>query len=502
MHLKINQNLFYFLYITIFAIYILAAINSTGFDDEFFNILIFEQYGLMSFKYTQIYDVHPPGSYVSNAILFKLLGSWQNVRIFSALLFSIILIFFCRYVSKKIGKESGLILILLLAFNPAFLIWCTSIRWYAYFICIVLWILILPKADGRYYWFKFSLGLFIMAFYSYMAFILFAPIFYLYYINDKRSLKIKFKQLLFFGSIFFLLYIPQLQIFFERSISNTSLSNQLILSGIYFYSSQISNQAIFPVSFFSYLSLAGFLIIMTSIFASGKKTYIEDRYFISYLFTNLILLSSTLSSMLRSHLLAIPFQALWISNSFNKIRLKKTFLSGLLFLFIANLSGIYNVLDKNYVIKNSLNINVNLAENYINKQNNFCEGKFIVVTYDPKLSWHLDKKINNLYSPYLRYKDKVIKNNISCLILLNTFRGVSQEKKQQLTKILKNANLKKNKNIQEDMLYKYKKLFIDSYPRYVISASYYENIDTEKLNNWIKNICPWQKEHENLYCKL
>lgn len=499
MHIKINQN---FLYLIIFAIYILTATNSTGYDDEFFNILVFEQYGLMGFKFTQIYDTHPPGSYISNAILFKLLGSWENVRIFSAFLFSASLIFLSKFISKKHGKESGLIFLLLLAFNPAFLIWCTSIRWYAYLMCIMLWILILPNAIGRYYWLKFSLGIFIMSFYSYMTFILFVPIFYLYYANDKRPTKIKLKQILFFGSIFFILYLPQLQIFFEHSISNTSYPNQLIQSAAYFYTSQISNQGIFPVSFFSYISFAGFLLILLSIFASGKKTYQEDRYFISYILINLILLLSTFASRLRSHLFGIPFQALWISNSWSRTRLKKTFLLGLLFIFIANLSGIYNILNKNYVTKNSLNINVNLAENYIQKENNLCEGKFIVITYDPKLSWHLDKKIDNLYSPYLNYKNNSIKNNITCLILLNTFGGVSQDKKNELKNILETAYFVGDKNIQEDSLYKYKNFFVDEYPKHVISANLYENINTQKLNYWIKNICSMYREKDDLYCNL
>lgn len=502
MKIKINQNFLYFVYLIIFVIYIFTAIISTGFDDEFFNILIFEQYGLMGFKYTQIYDTHPPGSYISNAILFKLLGSWQNVRIFSAVLFSATAIFLSRFITKKYGQESGLIFLLLLAFNPAFLIWCTSIRWYAYLMCVMLWVLILPPTIGRYYWFKFSLGIFIMAFYSYMTFILFAPIFYLYYVNDKRPIKIKFKQILFFGSIFFLLYVPQLQIFFEHSISNTSYPNEFIQSAAYFYTSQISNQGIFPLSFFSSISLVGFLMILTSFFESKKRNFIKDRYFMSYLLINLILLLSTFASRLRSHLFGIPFQALWISNSFHGIRLRKTFLLGILLLLIANLSGIYNIINKNYVTKNSLNINISLAENFINAEYGFCDGKFIVITYDPKLSWHLDKKIHNLYSPYLNYKSDTIKNNIPCLILLNTFGGVSQEKKYELKNILKTAYLITEKKIQEDKLHKYKKIFVEEYPESVISASLYKNINIEDLNHWIKNICSEIRDQENLYCNL
>jgi hypothetical protein len=175
---------------------------------------------------------------------------------------------------------------------------------------------------------------------------------------------------------------------------------------------------------------------------------------------------------------------------------------GLFFLLIANLGGIYNIINKNYVTKNSLNINVSFAENYIKKENDFCESNFIVITYDPKLSWHLDKKIDNVYSPYLNYKDKIIKNNISCLILLNTFGGVSQEKKYELKNILETAYLITDKNIQEDTLHKYKKLFVDNYPRYVISASVYKNINTDNLNHWIKNICSEFRDQDNLYCKL
>ncbi|MDA8733185.1 glycosyltransferase family 39 protein [Gammaproteobacteria bacterium] len=503
MRVQITNNLLYPLYLIIFTLYIFVAATSLGFDDEFFNILIYEQYGLRGYQFAQIYDTHPPGSYISNAILFNLFGSWEYVRIFSAILCSVFIVFLSRHLSKKHGKETELIFLILLAFNPAFLIWCTSIRWYSYLMCILLWALILPKPKGQYYWFKFSVAMYFMALYSYMTFILFAPIFYLYYANDRRSTNVKIKYILFFGSIFFILYFPQMKVFFEYSILNTGYPNQILHTIAYFYASQVSNQGIFPFSFSSFLSLIGFLTVVASIFLSNKISFIKERYFISYALMNLFLILSSFASRLRSHLFAIPFYALWISTSINSIKTKKTFYIGLLLICVANVNGIYNILNKNFVTKNSLNINVNLAENFIEKETKSCKGKTIVISYDPKLSWHINNKnIYDIYSPYLNYKNEFIKNDVSCLIVLNTFGGISKEKKLELQTILESAKISRSEAIQIDNSYKYKKLFIKEYPKNIISADVYQNINIDQLNIWIKGICTTNENHDNLYCRL
>ena len=75
--------------------------------------------------------------------------------------------------------------------------------------------------------------------------------------------------------------------------------------------------------------------------------------------------------------------------------MKKIFLLGFLFIGLGNLNGIYNVLNKNFLTKNSLNINVNLAENFVKKESRFCKSSTVVITYDPKLTSY--KKLLNVF---------------------------------------------------------------------------------------------------------
>lgn len=88
------------------------------------------------------------------------------------------------------------------------------------------------------------------------------------------------------------------------------------------------------------------------------------------------------------------------------------------------------------------------------------------------------------------------------MIVLDTFGGVTNEKKQELESILDSATLLASEAIQKDDLYEFKKLFVFDYPENVIGANIYENFDIQKLNSWLKNVCSKNENRDDLYCKL
>ena len=80
-----RQSIYCFFYFLALLLYVSTALNSYGFDDEITNISFVEAYGFSTYLTTQTIDVHPPLSYLVNALLYKVFSNWEVVRVISAL---------------------------------------------------------------------------------------------------------------------------------------------------------------------------------------------------------------------------------------------------------------------------------------------------------------------------------------------------------------------------------------------------------------------------------
>lgn len=127
-----------------------TAYNSYGYDDEIFNIRHVESfsslYSLMKAHLSgelvdgRLIDIHPLGQYVINYVLLKFLGSRSLVRVAGALIASLSLWLFWRYMlaaRKWTDNFTVLLSYMLICLNPSMLLWCTGVRWYTYFMPLV-----------------------------------------------------------------------------------------------------------------------------------------------------------------------------------------------------------------------------------------------------------------------------------------------------------------------------------------------------------------------------
>ena len=183
--LRIQNNfykkfLFLFLASILFIFYIYAASNTYGFDDEFNTINIIESLDFKNmYRYLQSNDIHPPLSYLINKLLFNILKDWNLVRavLSSFVVLSIINLAYSRY---KINKNSSILLLLFLGFDPNIIMWGTSIRWYTYFIIILNWYLIIPNRNSIWFYLKQIIGLTLLGYTGYISILLIPPLFIYY----------------------------------------------------------------------------------------------------------------------------------------------------------------------------------------------------------------------------------------------------------------------------------------------------------------------------------
>jgi hypothetical protein len=478
---KYRNTLFWIFTILASFLYIVVAYKSKGYDDEFYNISLIEKYGYDSISITQNSDVHPPLSYLLNSLFYNIFNNWQIVRVISSLFFITSVLYYALSIKKTNSFRSILVLILFFS-NPGFLMWCTSIRWYSYYIPILIWLLVIPKKNLILIWIKFIIGIIILSYIGYATFLL-APVLTILYINHSKNL-IKYKRIYFLFSILFIiiLYIPQFNIFLNFHLPNrfTQTANLIKnISGVLI--SQFSNQGVFPLSIYGLLSSIGLLLVSFSIIISNKFSILKDTKFIVY-FTGIILfIINGLAYKFRNLICLTPFQLAWISSP--KPYKNKPFLYGLGLLLIIsiNIVGVINVYSHNNTTKNSWDMPINETLSLINKLNiNKLKNVGIFVN-DPALIYYLKNNKNivifNFNSDFEKI-DKFIQ--FETFLIINTYTGLNYESDNKF--IIKNANKLRNKfkyltnfKLSEDRYFKLKKKVDKNYPQYRININFFHN---------------------------
>lgn len=153
-----------------------VAYQSPGYDDEFFNINPIENIGFGVVAMTQSTDVHPPGSYLLDWLLYAVFGKWELVRLAISLLTASSLIWAAASYRSRKGDLPGFLLILIMGLNPGILLWRTGLRWYAFFVPVLIWLSILLEQPGWKYWIKCFFGLLVLGYLGYAVFIVALPV--------------------------------------------------------------------------------------------------------------------------------------------------------------------------------------------------------------------------------------------------------------------------------------------------------------------------------------
>lgn len=477
------------IYIAIFLLYITVAYQSFGYDDEFYNIELVERLGLKAFLYTQTDDVHPPLSILINSILFKFFGSWQIVRIFSAFLISISIIYYCESIENKVQK---IFFTILIATSPSLLLWCTSIRWYSYFIPVLFWLVILPKKLNWKYWCKFTIGSLLLAYIGYISFIVIPVIFLIYWLGDKNDLRLKIKYSFFSFVIFIILYSPQIYYFLKFHYINRQDQFGSLFSNIAgVFISEFSNQGIFPLSLAGLLSILGtFLIVLFTILISNKETIKVHNKFYSFIVINLLLIFAGIASKFRNLIVVEPFKFSWLVSLDYQNKFKNLFFTGLTLIIFANILGSWNIITHKDTTKNSWNLPYTELSMLLKSDSAMNKNQILIFVHDPTLTYLLRENGYIVISPYFRTLNKKYIDTSRIVYFIKTFQGSINDS------IYKNlmSDFKKLKfagadtfYLGKDKNYKFKVKLDKRYPEYSIEIIKYKEVENlSMLTEWKK----------------
>lgn len=477
-------------FLLVATIYLQVAVTSPGYDDEIYNISNIEKYGYGAFLITQTTDVHPPGSYIINAILYNALGDWSYVRASSAV-FSILCLF---YVIKKVHYRFGYVAAIIgmatMALNPAMLMWCTSIRWYSYFTPILAIACITPDNNNQYYWTRLLFFLLILSYIGYAALLVMPALYALYWTASTAPRPQKFYRATISLIAFFIIYSLQLQTLIQVHLKNKGPQISSGLKNITgFTIAQISNQGVFPLSaggIISAVGASGLLILISIEYFFEKK---KSIYFLPYFLTITAFILSGLSGKFRNWIVATPLQALCYAtiNLSNK-RLIKLVLVG--FITIGNVFGLSNVITHRDTTKSNWNTPFKESFIFIDHLKNKCYDSIILFAHDPIIThW---AKVHNIQiiSPYSQElnQSEISRKNFKCGAAVKTYSGsldpaLVKKMYGELDAI--SNNLTESVYLGQDKYYRYKRLVDQNFPEYQVEIAYFREPNlNQSFESW------------------
>ena len=257
--------------------------------------------------------MHPPLQYILNKVFYDSLNDWSLVRVISSLLFCFASIFYVE--RKRIELETpnvinDFILIFITLLNPIYLLWGTSLRWYAYYVPLLLVLLAVKKSKKTFFqWFLFTLGLLILSYIGYAGLFLLPSLLLFFWAKDISVVKSKLIHAIICISAFVLLYYYQFTILVTHQLTHKAdQSFSIKQSVIAFVSSHMSNQGIFPISFFGLLSIAGFSILYLWNFLTYVKTKKMNVDILAYLIGIIVFIITGIAGKMRNFIVLSPLQ--------------------------------------------------------------------------------------------------------------------------------------------------------------------------------------------------
>jgi hypothetical protein len=481
--------LFSISYFLVFALYIVVAYQSYGYDDDVFNIKLIEQYGFAAAKITQGTDVHPPLSYIANAALYWLTHSWTTVRVIDASLCALSIAYAVKNLRRTHGDTVAATAMTLLGPNPALLLWCTGLRWYALFVPILIWLSIVPNTHGWFRWAKLCTGLLLLAYISYAAFIVAIPLLYLYARSSDAPWQEDFKPLLWIGAIALLMYIPQLFIFFDVHLANEAGQRSSLFRGLVgLVSTYISNQGVFPLSFTGSISAVGSIGLYT-VLCRDEYTGAFNRHFESFSIGAAFAWLSGLAGKFHNLVVFIPWQILAISTATARRSLPLIYYVSLTLVLIGNIAGSINVISHSNTIKNSWNLPVGDIVRRAESARDRCGGDILIATQDSLIAFILKRESFQVLSPYAAPPAvALLPTKLRCVVILKTYAGSIPEDRyrtmfEQVSRL--SASSKKEERLYEESNYIWKRRLDPRYPKYQVEWLEFKDVSNISiLTTW------------------
>jgi 4-amino-4-deoxy-L-arabinose transferase-like glycosyltransferase len=423
------------------------------YDDELHNLILVSDRNFKEIiDYTSEYDFHPPIQYLVNKISLQLFGLnefWLSLP--SIIFIAIAVILSSRLVFKLTGSlRFSLACGLIIASNPLILLWGSSIRWYPLWtflavlsIHLVIILLAEQKKSKRILLISALIITLALSLYTnYQTIILITSFLITVLVLDLNNKERKYFDLKVLVPVIIgvtILFAPYLTVFINhveafflrKEIYSGYNSTSPLLSGGYFLFSVLFGNSIYPwdtrfviiiiialaAGLWSliYCKTHSFSLLKTvlhTLIPQEKKKVIFFLIVLIFTLFSLFLIQSIISGVAVTRgLLILPMLIVIVTSAvlyylFRTKYRKLSFLVsvGIISFFFIWLIGSYNVIMKKSLHKAGLMDPVEEVTLLVQKTSSTSLNNFIIVTYDPILSYYLAKselfERSTIFSPY------------------------------------------------------------------------------------------------------
>jgi hypothetical protein len=412
------------------ALYVGVALTSPGYDDEFYNVDLLESGRTLfsAINFTQHWDVHPPGQFVLDAVLHALLGSWALVRAVGALACALVVVRFSG-LERLTGKSNVLLHFVLVALNPALLMWCTGLRWTTWFVPLYLLAILWVRRDTPERW-RFwpvlallGLALFYL---NYLALLLMPPLALVALYRRRSLLAQEWPAIGASAAVAVLLILPQLYFLvrFQLAISSSQVSGPMgSLTGM--VQGLIVHVGVFPLSIVGALTGAAFVALAVWLGWRNRETLRRDPEAWMLAASLLLMLVTGLAGKWRNLVPLVPP----VFASFVPAMARAPTRIGLALAWLlaaSNLIGVFNVARHWETNKGSWNLPVDQTVAATRQAATSCgTGTPVVAVLDPVLAGNLAARTHMIVigprPPQI--PQPMLIDGDYCLIQVKTYRG-------------------------------------------------------------------------------
>ena len=405
-----------------------VALTSPGFDDEITNIDLIEHLGTwQTVTLMQTEDVHPPGGYLVNGLLWQLTHDWSSVRLVSVLIYGLACASLLRFVQRQMGSLAAWLCLLVVGFSPTAMMWCTSVRWYAYLTPLLMWALVLP-AHRAGWWFRFkpAMAWTLMAYISYASLVV-APGLWLWYAlhaEDKRWTQRLRESVLPWG-LAAMLFLPQAWVLLTVHAKNTAgQTGGLVKSLMGIVVSMASNQGLFPLSLPAAAAAIGWAMVLLVALTMARQQRTATSALAATGAGLLGFLASGLAGKFRNLVAMVPFQGLVLAQTAPWLRQSRALQLAVALIAVGQLVGSINVMRHQDTTKNSWNLPVNTVLQALDQATAQCQRPVAIYTFDAVLARAMRQhnpqwQVASYYSRF----DKRPLQDTDCSVVLHTYRG-------------------------------------------------------------------------------
>jgi hypothetical protein len=409
-------------------LYAWVAFFSLGYDDDIFNMEVIER----AHTFTELYqnanltDVHPPGQYLINKALWDATGNWSTVRVTTGLAAAVTIWLVWRIIPWP-APLTAAFAFLTICLNPTLLLWCTGLRWYAYFVPLfnLMTVLILRNpASPIFFWGSFFLLAVALLLIGYVALILVPAAFLVALYVRRQILRTDLRFAAVFSVAALLFSSHQLIVFLtvhakSRALQTSGFDGALLGLGLHV----LSNQGAYPISTFGLSLIVGNLLLFAVGLTRIRALRLNPASAV-FIFGALGLCATTLSGKIRNMVTVSTAQGVLQADLFSHSRTKPVMTCALLLIAIGNIGSTCNVVMHRDTTKGSWNTPYReVLADLRDKRKSLGCARLQVITHDVVVSYYASRQDATVVVVGQDGWREQIRGFTGCRAAIQTYRG-------------------------------------------------------------------------------